>query len=410
MNLREFIGHGGGKIKCKSIMAILLLSAIILPFSAGTAFATTNITNGTSNQNSTTSHNLTNVTNITKTTTTTTTTKTTTATNTTSTVKAAGSPASVSFTSKQINTAATSITNFVQTNQRLPNYVTIANTEVTMPQFLQLITANLLNINKGLTTPITIKTVVTPTNSTETVKSGNILKSEYLNIAQSIETSIASTVKAPSYVNSSLGKINFNNLVYTFSKLLNFQNTNNRLPSYVSVEPWSKVIANTVSSEGSAALRPVYICSDNINNIQTDTARIDDLISALAKLGIKAYDMGLGPDTHDSVLSDSSVPSNAVIVEIYGGADAGVIAEKSSTWYKDILGKRTDFVVYTPTATNINGLAWLPRAHDDNYDPASFTGIANPAQYLLDNGIQYYYGLTTSTMTQCAESIYNVDV
>ena len=114
--------------------------------------------------------------------------------------------------------------------------MTISNTEITMPQFLQLITTNLLNINKELTTPLNLQNVETPSNYTETVKTGEILETEYLKIAQSIQTTITGTGTAPSYINSSLGKINFNNLVYTFSKILNFQNNNNRLPSYVSVE------------------------------------------------------------------------------------------------------------------------------------------------------------------------------
>ncbi len=401
-------------------MAILLLCTIALPFSAGTAFAAnTNLTNTTTtpnvvnvtDKNTTISNNTQATVNPTVKTTSTNTSTINTTINTTvksSSKLAAGSPSSVSFSQAQINSAAVKVTTFVQINHRLPNYVTISNTEVTLPQFLQLITANLLNINKGLNTIVSLKTVNTPSNCTDTVKNGNILKSEYLSIAQSIQTTITSTGKAPSYINSSLGKINFNNLVYTYSKILNFQNTNKRLPTYVSVESWSKVIANTASSEGAAALRPVYIVSDNINNVQADTARINDLISALAKLGIKAYDMGIGPQMHDTVLSNSNIPKNAVIVEIAGGADAGCILEKGSTWYKNLLGTKTDFLVFTPTATNITGLAWLPRAHDDNYDVASFTGIAYPAQYLLNNGIQYYYGLTSSTMTQCAEAIYKV--
>ncbi len=349
-------------------MAILLLCTIALPFSAGTAFAAnTNQTNTTTtpnvvnmtDKNTTTINNTQATVNPTVKTTSTNTSTINTTINTTvksSSKLAAGSPSSVSFSQAQINSAAVKVTTFVQINHRLPNYVTISNTEVTLPQFLQLITANLLNINKGLNTIVSLKTVNTPSNCTDTVKNGNILKSEYLSIAQSIQTTITSTGKAPSYINSSLGKINFNNLVYTYSKILNFQNTNKRLPTYVSVESWSKVIANTASSEGAAALRPVYIVSDNINNVQADTARINDLISALAKLGIKAYDMGIGPNTHDNILSDS-IPSNAVIVEIYGGVDAGVIAEKSSTWYKDLLGTRSDFYVLTPGTT---GDCWMP--------------------------------------------------
>ncbi len=227
---------GGGKIKRELIMAVLLLCVITLPFSAGTAFASTNITNGTSNP--TITNNLTNVTNQT----------TKTAANTT-TVKAAGSPtATSSFTSKQINTAATNVTNFVNTNHRLPSYVTIANVQVTMPQFLQLITANLLNINKGLNKTVTLKTVKAPANSSETVKTGNLQKSEYLALAQTI----VSSGTVPSYLNTTLGKMNFNNLVYTFSKILNFQTTNNRLANYVSVTPWSSIssTSNSVTPVG----------------------------------------------------------------------------------------------------------------------------------------------------------------
>jgi len=39
----------------------------------------------------------------------------------------------VTYTPSQINTAATKVTNFYNTNQRLPNYVTINNHQVTMP-------------------------------------------------------------------------------------------------------------------------------------------------------------------------------------------------------------------------------------------------------------------------------------
>ena len=51
-----------------------------------------------------------------------------------------------------------------------------------------------------------------------------------------------------------------------------------------------------------------------------------------------------------------------------------------STSYKSIKGIRTVFSVFWPCAANITGLEFLPRAHDDNYDPVSFTGLAHPDQ------------------------------
>ncbi|OPY23012.1 MAG: Transglutaminase-like superfamily protein [Methanobacterium sp. PtaU1.Bin242] len=145
----------------------------------------------------------------------------------------------VSFSSSQINSASSNVKSFIESNNRLPDYVTVSGVQVSMPQFLQLLTDNLLNLGSGLKTSVVLDAVNTPTNPSESVKSGNIYKSEYLTLAQTIKSSIDSTGIAPDYVNSSLGKIRYETLIYTFSKILNFQNTNGRLPNYVSVTSWT---------------------------------------------------------------------------------------------------------------------------------------------------------------------------
>ncbi len=212
-----------------------------MPFSANTAFATTNITNTTSSPSNTTTHtvNTTNTTNKTNTTVT----------------KAAGSPTTttpkVNFTSTQINSAASKVQTFVDTNHRLPNYVTINNYQVTMSQFLQLITQNTLNLNSEGTSTVTLKTVQTPPNTTDTVKTGTITKSGYLTLAQTITNYINTNGKAPSYVNSSLGKMNLQNMIYSFSKILSFQSTNQRLPNYVTVQPWTTTTSTTTTTTSS---------------------------------------------------------------------------------------------------------------------------------------------------------------
>ncbi|MGO9388134.1 MAG: PQQ-binding-like beta-propeller repeat protein [Methanobacterium sp.] len=152
------------------------------------------------------------------------------------------------FTSAEIINASSYIKYYVETNSKLPSYVTIANQSVNMPEFLQLITTTLLNINKGSNTPLTLKTVNKTISSSETITGGEILKSGYLSIAQNIVNIINSTGTVPSYVSTSLGKINFNNLVYTFSKILNFQLDNQRLPTYVTVTPWSTITSTTAAS------------------------------------------------------------------------------------------------------------------------------------------------------------------
>ena len=173
---------------------------------------------------------------------------------------------------------------------------------------------------------------------------------------------------------------------------------NGRLPTYVTYGSTHITMAEfekILTSEGLKLVgttnRPIYITSDNINNPTADNARINSIIAGLKALGLTAYNMGLGPNQHDSILTNAKVASNAVIVDIYGGADAGLIKEMGSAWYKAEKGAKTVYSVFWPPSTDITGLAFLARAHDDNYNPASFTGLANPAEYLLDNGYSYIH-------------------
>ena len=164
-----------------------------------------------------------------------------------------GSSSDISFTADQINAAAYKVKTFIETNSRLPSYVTIGNTQVTMTQFLKLMAQNVININNGSSASVTLESDIDDAkspNSTETVTSGNLACSEYVSLAKQINAYINKYGLATSSATSSLGKINFNNLVYTYSKILNFANTNDRLPNYVSVSAQS---LNGTTSEGTTS-------------------------------------------------------------------------------------------------------------------------------------------------------------
>jgi hypothetical protein len=213
------MGNGGGKIKHKIIVPVLVLFAVALFFNMSDVSAANNTTTTQISATSTSSG-------------------------------ATPVAPKVTFTSSQINTASSKVKAYVETNNKLPSYVTINNTKVTMPQFLQLMTENLAALNKGSTTKlIVLKNVKCPSNYNETLTSGTLTKSEFLTVAAKITSTINSTGIAPSYVNTSLGKMRFENMVYTYSKILNFYITNKRLPNTVSVNPWS----TSTSSEGSPA-------------------------------------------------------------------------------------------------------------------------------------------------------------
>ena len=145
------------------------------------------------------------------------------------------SSTSKTLTVSQIATAASSVKSFYEKNKRLPNYVTTSAGQLSMPTFLNLMTTAITQVNSGITTPITVTSVSTPTSSSNSYKTGNLLKSEFLSIAKNIKSYIATNGKPPGYITTSLGKISYNTVVYMFSKVMAFYNTNNRLPNYLSI-------------------------------------------------------------------------------------------------------------------------------------------------------------------------------
>ena len=191
------------------------------------------------------------------------------------------------FTMTQIKTAATSVESYIKTNHKLPNYVTIGTTEVSMPDFLRLLTTDILQTYSKTTTSITLKTLTTSAKPTENVTTGTISKANYLNLASRVNTFMNKYSVLPNYANSTLGKINYESLIYTFSKILAFDSTNSRLPNSVSVVPWSSIATTTATTVSSAnTTTPIPASLDEYllatTNCQVNNAQIQALAKSLA--------------------------------------------------------------------------------------------------------------------------------
>jgi len=216
-----------------------------------------------------------------------------------------------------------------------------------------------------------------------------------------VQTSVTTNIKKTSTSKQSSYVLTLAQMQDGLSRAQTFYTNNHRLPNYVSYGTTKISIAEfktIISTKGlkinefyTVSGRPIYITSDNINNSVLDNTRINNIIKGLKLLGLNAFNMGLGPNSHIKILQSTAVPKNAIVVDIYGGADAGTLNEMGSKWYKYIKGNRSVFTVFWPPSVVIAGLAFLKRAADDNYDAASFKGLANPDQFLLNNGYKYLY-------------------
>ena len=258
-----------------------------------------------------------------------------------------------------------------------------------------------LVLNMNFSSAATVNQTNSTAISVSTPNTGNLTVASTIstNANTNAKTAVTpTTVKAAAKPAAKVDGLTLAQVKDGLKRAQSFTLANGRLPNYVSYGSKQIPIAQfeqILTTEGLKIVgninRPIYITSDNINNARVDNARINSIIAGLKALGFKAYNMGLGPNKHDSVLTSGTLPSNAVVVDIYGGSDAGLIKEMGSAWYKAEKGARTVFSVFLPPSADITGLAYLPRAHDDNYDPASFKGIANPAEYLLKNGYDYIH-------------------
>ena len=185
----------------------------------------------------------------------------------------------ITITRNQLLNAAINVRNFISKNKRLPNYVTISNTQISMPQYLFLLTKGLLYIKNGKTTTSTvIKYVSGPTNPSGTVKPGSIGKNEFINLAGRIMNFINTSGRSPNYVSSSRGKISYQSMVYMFSRIVGFYASTNRLPNYVSVTTWTGRSETTASL--SKYLKATVNCQSTSTIIRTLSASLTSGITS----------------------------------------------------------------------------------------------------------------------------------
>lgn len=200
-----------------------------------------------------------------------------------------------SFTLKQLSEAAGRVKAFVEANKKLPNYVQISSLQVSMPQFLYLLSAATTQVNSGVSSSITPKSVLSPTGPTDDMKNGTIYKSEYVDMASRIKSFIDTNGLAPNYVSTSLGKIRYESMIYLYSRVMDYYGTNARLPNYVSVNTWtSSSTATTTTTDVTDPNAPTNLSAylQSTKNCQVNDVNIVALSRSITSGATSAYDKG----------------------------------------------------------------------------------------------------------------------
>ena len=127
---------------------------------------------------------------------------------------------------------------YFDANSSIPANVTINGTTIKMGQFLELMMSATLQIWKGTNNPIPLKSFSDPNLPIDSIRTGNMLKSEYLWIANDLKVYMDTTGRTPDYAyGTTLGVfLGFQNLIKLYSKVLNFYSTAKYLPDFVELE------------------------------------------------------------------------------------------------------------------------------------------------------------------------------
>ncbi|MBI4813506.1 MAG: hypothetical protein HY802_04065, partial [Methanobacterium sp.] len=145
----------------------------------------------------------------------------------------------VTFTPEQIVTAAVALQNTIETTKSIPNTVTVNGVTVYTSQFLHLATQAVTQLKNKNNNPILLQNDEKPGFSEESLNTGAMTQTDYLDFAQRITNHMNENHQAPPYGFIGLGKISYQSQVYLFTRILSIYNTTGSLPLYVTVKPFS---------------------------------------------------------------------------------------------------------------------------------------------------------------------------
>ena len=104
---------------------------------------------------------------------------------------------------------------------------------------LRLFSATVSNINRGKAANMPLMTIDTPKNIvTETLTAGEFTKSSYTTIATRIANTIYDKNAIPAYITTELGSMSYCNMIYMFSRILEYYLTYGFLPETINVQTW----------------------------------------------------------------------------------------------------------------------------------------------------------------------------
>ena len=152
--------------------------------------------------------------------------------------------------------ASASLKKYIEANGVLPKFITIGNSNYTMPQFLYLMTKATEEIGNSDSKAITAILVNASSKTSGDVINKQLVKSEFVSLAKTLADYIAANGVAPGNISSTLGDIKYESLIYAYARILSYYNSNSAFPNFVFVtnllDNYSLTVTMKVSAGGTS--------------------------------------------------------------------------------------------------------------------------------------------------------------
>lgn len=215
-----------------------------------------------------------------------------------SSIKAAGEPTKLSQSA--IFTASSTVKNYVAKNGKLPNYVTISGVKFSMPEYMYLVSKAISLKYSKSSSSVDIKwNTKDPTSPSGSTIKRTVSKSVYYDLAKRTYQYIDKNKKAPNYISSKYGKIQYQTAIFGFAKVGAYLATYKKIPSTLtlSVTKTSKLNKNKPTftrtsttptpSNPSTPTTPSYNLSASKNGIWVHSGDMKNVdLDLLGKCGI----------------------------------------------------------------------------------------------------------------------------
>jgi len=182
-----------------------------------------------------------------------------------------------------------------------------------------------------------------------------------------------------------------------------------KLPEKIQVKATLKP-ASEVKPEDDVEIkivRDVYLICDHISTEAKDMEMLTAIANRVNKKGIKVRKKWRHIDGEWHIFADEK--GDFTVAKMQYNC-AGNLWGYTQPYFQKIKGKRKMIHVNMSPKTTLKGLAWLPRAHDDNFSPGWFKGLANPYQKLVAADItidesRNYDTIATTIYDACTEKV-----